>query len=365
MLASEDRLTEIMAAVLQHDPQLATWFCGRAEVSIPADGSYDVSTQVWLNESLRPDLHITVRDRRGSPIGRVFSEHKTRTKFSDAQRSEYRAVSGAPERWIAVVPRASLVPAGYVKVSWSDVALQAERIAREELLHGERAGRRWRQRALDPEVPSRLRVLHEFLSYLEGSAVDVTAHDRIEHLDVVAYRGSQRALETVEQLFRNACGLLPASLRGANEVDPRAEEDSWRLILEIASWADDDEVTWWAELLVSPMDNWREDGFGEPAFGAGLSFGSVRKQIQWPHALNPEHSDWARELRARGISVGQTDDGSIGRCFRTLYLSEVMSRGTDLDEQARAVADWVQESVCEIASLTPPETAGQEAADGP
>jgi len=108
------------------------------------------------------------------------------------------------------------------------------------------------------------------LSYIERSDVEVSPSTRIEHLDVVAYGGARRARQSVEQLFRTACGLLPKSLRGENDVDPRSKwQDSWRLILEIASWADEDA---WAELLVSPMDNWREDGYGEPAFGAGLSF---------------------------------------------------------------------------------------------
>ncbi len=51
-----------------------------------------------------------------------------------------------------------------------------------------------------------------FCAYLERSAVDVTANNRIELLDVVAYKGARDALKTVEQLFRDACGLLPESL---------------------------------------------------------------------------------------------------------------------------------------------------------
>lgn len=128
----------------------------------------------------------------------------------------------------------------------------------------------------------------------------------------------------------------------------------------IASWVNDD-TTWWAEFRVSPVDDWREDGYGEPAFGAGLSFDHYRRQVQWPPPL--ESSSWVRELNGRGISVGQTDQGPVGRCFRTLYLSEVMSRGTDLDEQAAFVARWAEESVREIASLTPPPITDSESVD--
>lgn len=355
VLVGEDRLTEILATVLQHDRRLAAWFCEQAGVETPSDGSHEVSTQVWLDESSRPDMQIAVRHRDGT-IRRVLSEHKTGTGFSVRQERSYTSMH---ERWIGLVRRSERVPEGYTKVSWSDVARQADRIASEELVDGKRAGARWRRRALKPEVPSRLRVLHELLSYIERSDVDVTAHSRIEHLDTLAYGGSRRARATVEALFHSVCAQLPGRLRGAHEPEHREGlGDSWVLRLDdnIDSWAENYGVTWWCDLLVAPVDDWREDGYGEPAFGAGLCFGrEPRKPIQWPRVLDPE-SDWPRELRAKGISVGETDGGWVGRCFRTLYLSEVMSRGSDLDEQAKSVADWATEAVDEIRSLTPPAT---------
>lgn len=279
VLVGEDRLTEILATVLQHDRRLAAWFCEQAGVEIPSDGSHEVSTQVWLDESSRPDMQIAVRHRDGT-IRRVLSEHKTGTGFSVRQERSY-------------------------------------------------------------------------------TSMHVTAHSRIEHLDTLAYGGSRRARATVEALFHSVCAQLPGRRRGAHEPEHREGlGDSWVLRLDdnIDSWAENYGVTWWCDLLVAPVDDWREDGYGEPAFGAGLCFGrEPRKPIQWPRVLDPE-SDWPRELRAKGISVGETDGGWVGRCFRTLYLSEVMSRGSDLDEQAKSVADWATEAVDEIRSLTPPAT---------
>ncbi len=52
--------------------------------------------------------------------------------------------------------------------------------------------------------------------------------------------------------------------------------DSWGQRLVIESWADEYDFTWWAELIVAAGDRWREDGYDEPAFGAGLSFDHYR-----------------------------------------------------------------------------------------
>jgi len=241
----------------------------------------------------------------------VLSEHKTHTKFRETQRFAYPETH---RHLIGLVRQSDDVPAAYRKVSWSELARAADRIAREEPIDGRPAGRGWRQRALEPEVLGRLRVLHELLSYIERSDVEVTAHTRIEHLDVLAYGRATHALEVVEDLFRSACGRLHEELRGDEEPFLRSQSgDSWGQRLVIESWADEYDFTWWAELIVSAGDRWREDGYDEPAFGAGLSFDHYRGQIQWPPPLDPARSPWARELHARGISVGHTDSASRGR----------------------------------------------------
>jgi hypothetical protein len=135
---------------------------------------------------------------------RVLSEHKTHTKFSDRQRAYPEKHAG----WIGLVRQSDEVPETYKKVSWADVARAGDRIAREESIDGRPVGLGWRQRALEPEVPGRLRVLHELLSYIERSDVEVAASNRIEPLDVIAYGRATHALEVVEDLFRSACGRL-------------------------------------------------------------------------------------------------------------------------------------------------------------
>ncbi len=145
VLIGEDRLTEILATVLRHDRKLAAWFCARAGVEIPEDGSYDVSTQVWLDASSRPDMLVRVRDVEGT-VSRVLSEHKTHTKFRETQRFAYPETH---RHLIGLVRQSDDVPAAYRKVSWSELARAADRIAREEPIDGRPAGRGWRQRALE------------------------------------------------------------------------------------------------------------------------------------------------------------------------------------------------------------------------
>lgn len=133
--------------------------------------------------------------------------------------------------------------------------------------------------------------------------------------------------------------------------------DSWWAELTTPSWADglddDDGLEWFiVEFLVSPRDSWRRNGSGQPAFGAGLSF-SYRGRRKFPAVLDSDQSTWPELLERRGISVGATGDGR-GRCFKTLYLAEVMANANNLHDQAAAVASWAAAAVSEVAALTPP-----------
>jgi hypothetical protein len=53
------------------------------------------------------------------------------------------------------------------------------------------------------------------------------------------------------------------------------------------------------------------------------------------------------------ISVWAGDSGTIGRCFRTLYLGEVAANGLSLPDQAAWIATWARRAFDHINGQAP------------
>lgn len=351
---AEDRLTEIFATVLRLDRRLASWYCRNAGIDLHAADTYDVVTQVWLGPAGRVDMRLVVSGAADRRIRRVWSEHKVEADLRYSQLDSYAKATG--DFGLAIVPDRREVPRDprWAKVTWTEVAMAARKIGRAA------SGARWRRTAVDPKATAGQRVLHEFVDYLERENLDVPNLDPVQHLDVIAYGRGQSAAEKVKTLFFAASDRLSRveSLAEESRVEPQARSGGRGWFVQYQQpgewWRDLPGVdSAWGEFLIAPRDEWMMDtSFDEPAFGAGISFGRPPYgQIGWPAALAQE--DWLKALTHEEIAIGETDGGHVGRLFKTLYLSELMSKGADLDGQIEFLAGWAQRSIDRVAATRP------------
>ena len=165
-------------------------------------------------------MRVTAWNARGVEIGTVWSEHKTSTGFHGDQLLGYPEAAGSSNPWVALVPTSRPVPpqANWRRVTWSEVAQRASEIAQASAGVAD-----WRRRAHHPDVPARLRVFDEFLTYLERSNVEVSVQTPIDDLTVMAYRNMRQARTQVEQLFRTAHQRLAQELIHGRDVEERGQ----------------------------------------------------------------------------------------------------------------------------------------------
>jgi hypothetical protein len=116
---------------------------------------------------------------------RILSEHKISADLTSYQQSAY--FDWQPDALVLVAPAVDI--AAYARlgnfgkcVSWLDVALAIARIGDAS------GGPEWRTTALDPDAPSRLRVLLETLSFIERQNVGVCPLHPMNADDIDIYR---------------------------------------------------------------------------------------------------------------------------------------------------------------------------------
>ena len=167
----ENRLTEIVAAVLRASPRLVAWLSAEAwsqddDVALGwVAGGYDVSTQVSLSGGGRPDMCITFRSK--GPPGPVYCENKIGAGPTQWQAKGYPGVGDAGGRLIVLSPQGWNLPGGSVALRWQDLADQVQQIGQDWVLSDPS---NWHARAVRPDAPSEYRMLLELLRYLVRAA---------------------------------------------------------------------------------------------------------------------------------------------------------------------------------------------------
>jgi hypothetical protein len=103
------------------------------------------------------------------------------------------------------------------------------------------------------------------------------------------------------------------------------------------------------ELLCSDTDEWTADRIDQPALGAGATLPKQR----FEDLRRVERRAWHQQLAERRFHLALASDHT--RVFRTVYLAEITTKGATLDAQARALADWLGETVDRLRLIDAPD----------
>jgi hypothetical protein len=326
----EDRVTEVLATVLQSTP---TYVAGLAQLAgLPAAEEYLVETQV-PGPGVVADLEIHALSGR-TPQWLLWSEHKLHSPFSKQQLTKLtralRTKAGdLPSRLIAITlqepPADVLAEArenGVEVLRWRDV------VAASNAEGSAVGGPTWRTLTQeDGEVRSR-RLLLEWQAFcsreLEETAVQPLTTRQVEILLEV-----EPALDTLEHLlesgFRTGCRAI-----GAGNLKEKA--DYWSAQAPAGSWLLDQGCVLYAK--TDTDDSWTAAPSGDAIFIAGI----------WAEGENAEalrtSANLVQRLGDQGFSFW--DEGTGRAAYfdvsRTLGMSAVAAR-TTLDEQEALVAE--------------------------
>jgi hypothetical protein len=340
----EDRLTELLSVVLAADEQFAHRFLAMAEFApgLPeALGPVEVSTQVRTGRGKRVDMEVLLYDVPGNhPVARLWSEHKTGSKFSDGQLPGYAdELSALPgrTRLIAVTDRLDEVEidSRWDRCTWAQLANIIDDIGRSRGEAGEDR-RRWRAAASRPAAPAEQRLLHELLSYLEEDRSVVL--DPLTHLDIVAFQRANRTAEVLLGLLNRAGEYSRYTVDGEAEFYKDDQGFAGISFSLPASWVEALEGAF--ELLVADEDELSYERVGEPAFTIGAWLPPKYEDV----IRSDDKRAWRESIETDGFTVGLDRDG-YPRITRTRYTAELLAHGPLLDSQARALAEWVDGTV--------------------
>jgi DNA-binding protein len=339
----EDRLTEVLAVVLAGHEGLAHRLLKAA--GLPFSGAVEVSTQVRTERGKYVDLQLVALDGKDRAVlSRLWSEHKTGSDYSPDQLEGYaadlQAMHQGPRRLITVVNHSSdaTVDPRWDVFTWDQVALLAEEQGRAD------EGTRWRDAATAGAAPARLRFLHELLTYLEEKHHAVT--NPISHIDILALAQANETSEKLTGLLERAADLSRLEPDGGYGWDKSDLGTYWQLFKLPGGWHEP--LGGHAELAVFESDSWSFDRLDEPAFGAGVSLpAKLYEQLR-----DASRTAWREGLASEGVAVTDTEDGVV-RCYRTLYVAELISKGATVDAQATWLGRWAADAVELIVSRAP------------
>lgn len=368
-LRGEDRVTEILAHVLQHDLGALNAFSKLLGLGEFAEMT--VSTQHLLIGGRRVDLALQLSGSASSHV--LWVEVKIDALEQQNQLFDYARELARlyPMRstLVALAPRGHdlLIRANEqhdfgdgqgdrplaLAVTWQEVANRFEH-------EGRRRGHglHWRSSALGETAEARQRTLLEFLSYLERRGLSMT-DDPLTLTDAIV---ASRA----EQLLDDRGGAIMRLLdRAASEVEGPSggtpTQWSWPgkgMCTGMGySWPLDASI-WPARLnpggvtaaglcfvTTDQRDRPREPR-DQAVFLATLEFEPAAPTavaaLSDPHWLLPEH-----------VSVN-IKDRKAARVSTIRYLSEVATSGITLSEQATALAGWATVSFAELLALPLP-----------
>lgn len=335
----EDRLTEILAVVLSTFEPAAIELLRRAGLEAT---TVEVTTQAATRLGKRVDMQIVGLDSEGRRCARLWSEHKTGADYMEDQLQGYaRELDGlgGPSRLITIAERGTppWVDPRWSWLTWDELATCLERVG-----HEYTDERRWRRSAALPGADAGIRMLNELLLYLEEEHEVVL--EPLSPLDIVAFGGANAAGERLVAMLERAAE--ESHLKPSRSPDWR--KDDWGLIwqmFEAGGWSE--ALGGYPELLVSESDFWLEDLLGAPAFGAGLTIQSrVRDRL-----LEADDGGWARKAEELGFCIFEAE--GVTRVYRTRYLTDLVSAGASIDEQARDLGVWSTEAIDQINVLVP------------
>jgi hypothetical protein len=343
-VGSEDRLTEVFASVLAVNGAFAAALM--TDVGLPAGDNFEVLTQWRLASGRRPDM-VVRSVRNGYRVSELWSEHKTVSGFSDLQREDYsQALAREP---VEVGALLTITPDAVDSSSehWQHRSWQAvgELAYATGFAWGDAD---WRNKALDGDVPSKWRLLHEFLWYLEREGYAVTQPLTSE--DMLVMSRMSRTLDGVEALIRRTAVLVDSAV-GDDAFYDDDNMTTWYFSVEALPG-----MNWlmrfagfetWSETAVSCEGEWSPRGAGVPAVGSGYTL-----DAQLYSALSTN-----RELTERLADAGYELVlwRNYVRIWRTEPLASFLDAGPRLDDQAKALAAWVSTTYADLGALDPGE----------
>lgn len=351
----EDRLTEVLACVAQVNARFAAALVRMAGLEPRPGERYAVGTQRGTPGGRRVDMEIATYD--GLARTRlIWVEAKDGAAFSLDQLPDYAEqvrdpVSGHPDgRVLAIIPpgmtplEATPGSAGWETKTWSDVALEAERLGR---AWGRASGRpRWRRAAMVPEAPSQWRYLAELVQRLEEKE-----YARMQSLtaeDVIAAQRHTALGKTIEDLVNAAVQHIAGVEPSFKHRGIKRGRFHWLEPTE-AKWFSDRERFGdaYAELAYYHHEDWTPKRLGAPAFCAGITFVQADKATR--DALEDEN--WQASLPS-DVTVGKSltvaKSGKDIHLVRTKYLSELIVEGATFDEQALGLGLWANEAISDL-----------------
>jgi hypothetical protein len=345
----EDRLTEVFACALAGLEELACWFVEQAgnHADIPGPGpvpKFSVESQVTGSGEGRPDMRIRYTDVNDQQRV-VLSEHKIDADLTNYQRLGYQGWQR--DTLVLVAPLTGIESYRVIEncsfdtfISWLDIAVELDRI-------GALAGPQWRKTALEPDQPSRQRVLAETLAFIER-----------QHVGVSLLPIDEQLISTYSR-WRETHTAMHAFLEQVRQ-DPRIQAlepgtikhdlgDQWWFPLNVP-WpylVDRYDQQCGAVIALQPNSDWLDPPSADPMLYAGYWF------VGEP--LNPTASaehEIATALRATDAHVGLNPrNRKQGNCAATLLLTELLAEETTLTEQAHTAATWAAERIAAISRI--------------
>lgn len=355
VLDRENRLTEILAAVLLGAPDLAAELM---TINGLAPGMrYEISTQVSV-DSRSVDLEVLAIDGH-RVVSRLWGEHKVGAGFGADQVATYaRLLSeqrvGVPALML-VAPSERLgalkaaepdtgLPVPTRWLSWLDIGVATARVGRR------RGGVDWRDRAFEPDAQASQLLLAELLAALERR--DLANMDPLSLIDVMVLANAKDARDNLLALFERAAQHLDR----LSPTDSRSRRTSdfngwWIAVDGPKAWPRDD-YAGWSEYYTRDTDSWRsaDDAMDVPCFGAGYTFGAD----DGAELLGEPLERWRETLASHGVEV--VEDGQWVRCVATLYFNDIVTAGVTLDDQAAHVAQWIDRTIATIDANPPAPT---------
>lgn len=358
----EDQLGELFALTLQTHDELLDALLDRIHVARHRER--EVVTQQATPVGRRVDIELRLVDRaRLQHV--IWLELKEWAREQPEQLADYARDLALqyPGRstLVALAPRghrvldvaSSTVPPA-TPLSWEEVAIACDQAGISAYGSG------WRRGLTAAEARAGSLILIELLGLLQSRGV-VSAAEPLAVVDVLVGLRSDALLTHPDGSI--ACLLEAAAAELVDyELDPSS---SWPKQRGIAAWQGRiltpraSPPPWpfvtreWngvATLAFQPSDKWTLAKRGpreQPIFVAGFIFDpapanmiSAMDDVAWTAQL-PD--DVAIEVHKKSLQI-----------LKWVYMSEVVTWGITISEQAQALADWAGNSMRAIASLAPP-----------
>jgi hypothetical protein len=344
----ENRLTEVLATVLSGDAAFGRALLRRVAGSEVPDiakcKTFEVTTQLGVTTGW-VDLQLVAVDDGRVPRARVWVESKTGADFQPDQLPRYHRdlmrYPGDEPRWLVTIVEAGAYvdeDERWQRFTWRDVAQWLWETGRSDT-----GDANWRVAAGNSDAAAHQRIRQELLTYLEEEH-DVSV-DPLSHDEVFAFSAAADAFEQIGALLEQAAKFSGHWTPVGRQVSwDKTWETAWINFEGTGTWAEREGG--WIDLAAASSDEWTEDRLGEPVIGAGFSLPSDRYEGLRSQTSAP----WREKLRAQNISF--TLDEYV-RCFRVVYLAELIAKGPTLDSQAKWLSEWADQSINVIASLDP------------